>query len=146
VSIFLFSLTQPIISSSTQVVIQNKVEPRVQGRIFALKGAIEAAALPLGQITIGTLAEKVFEPLMATDGYLAASIGQIIGVGSGRGMGLLLMIMGVLTILGTSIAYLYPRLRLVEDELPNVSHTVASQACHLLNPDLSESQTLKLSA
>lgn len=136
VSIFLFSLTQPIISSSTLAAIQSKVEPSVQGRIFALKGAIEAAALPLGQITIGALAEKVFEPLMATDGYLAGSIGQIIGVGSGRGMGLLLMMMGVLSILGTSIAYLYPRLRFVEDELPNINDAVASQACHPLNPDL----------
>ncbi|MFN6530372.1 MFS transporter [Nostoc sp. ChiSLP03a] len=125
VSIFLFSLTQPIVSSSTQAVMQKKVEPSVQGRVFAIKGAIEAAALPLGYITIGPLAEKVFEPLMATDGYLAGSIGQIIGVGSGRGMGLLLIIMGVLTILETSLAYLYPRLRFVEDELPNVSNAVA---------------------
>ncbi|MBW4592029.1 MAG: MFS transporter [Brasilonema angustatum HA4187-MV1] len=146
VSIFLFSLTQPIVSSSTQVVIQNKVEPSVQGRIFALKGAIEATALPIGQITIGALAEKVFEPLMATNSYFAESIGQIIGVGSGRGMGLLLMMMGVLTILGTSMAYLYPRLRFVEDELPNVSHAVAIsadtiyRACDQLNPDPSESQ------
>ena len=74
------------------------------------------------------LAEKVFEPLMATNGFLAGSIGQIIGVGSGRGMGLLPMIMGVLTILETSIAYLYPRLRFVEDELPNVSNAVAMAA------------------
>ncbi|MCC5615460.1 MFS transporter [Nostoc sp. CHAB 5836] len=128
VSIFLFSLTQPIISSSTQAVMQKKVEPSVQGRVFAIKGAIEAAALPLGYITIGPLAEKVFEPLMATDGSLAGSIGQIIGVGSGRGMELLLIIMGVLTILESSIAYLYPRLRFVEDELPNVSNAVAIAA------------------
>ncbi|MEH2084991.1 MAG: MFS transporter [Nostoc sp.] len=125
VSIFLFSLTQPIVSSSTQAVMQNKIEPSIQGRVFAIKGAIEAAALPLGYITIGPLAEKVFEPLMASDSFLAGSIGQIIGIGSGRGMGLLLMIMGVLTILETSIAYLYPRLRFVEDELPNVSNAVA---------------------
>ena len=128
VGIFLFFLTQPIISSSTQAVMQNKVEPSVQGRVFAIKGAIEAAAFPLGYITIGPLAEKVFEPLMATNGFLAGSIRQIIGVGSGRGMGLLLMIMGVLTILETSIAYLYPRLRFVEDELPNVSNAVAIAA------------------
>lgn len=107
---------------------QNKVEPSVQGKVFAIKGAIEAAAFPLGYITIGPLAEKVFEPLMATNGSLAGSIGQIIGVGSGRGMGLLLMIMGVFTILETCIAYLYPRLRFVEDELPNVSNAVAIAA------------------
>ncbi len=120
VGIFLFSLTQPIVSSSTQTLWQNKVEPGVQGRVFAIKGAIETAGLPLGYIMIGPLAEKVFEPLMATNGFLAASIGQIIGVGPGRGMGLLLITMGIFTILGTCIAYLYPRLRFVEDELPDV--------------------------
>ena len=110
----------PPCTSSTQAVLQNKVEPGVQGRVFSIKGAVEAAGLPLGYITIGPLAEKVFEPLMATDGFLAGSIGSIIGVGSGRGMGLLLIIIGIFTILATCIAYLYPRLRLVEDELPDV--------------------------
>ena len=35
VGVFLFFLTQPIISSSTQAVLQNKVEPGVQGRVFS---------------------------------------------------------------------------------------------------------------
>ncbi|MEH2026153.1 MFS transporter [Nostoc sp.] len=125
VGIFLFFLIRPIIASSTQAIFQSKVEPLVQGRVFSIKGAIEAVGLPLGYITIGPLAEKVFEPLMATDGLLAGSIGQIIGVGTGRGMGLLCIIMGVLTISATCIAYFYPRLRLVEDELPDVIDEVA---------------------
>jgi MFS transporter, DHA3 family, macrolide efflux protein len=117
---FFFFLTRPIINSATQAILQSKVAPDVQGRVFSIKGAIEAAGLPLGYITIGPLAEKVFEPLMASDGLLASSIGQIIGVGPGRGMGLLFMLMGMFTILATCIAYFYPRLRLVEDELPDV--------------------------
>ncbi|MBE8986730.1 MFS transporter [Nostoc sp. LEGE 12450] len=125
VGIFLFFLIRPIIASSTQAIFQSKVEPLVQGRVFSIKGAIEAVGLPLGYITIGPLAEKVFEPLMATDGFLAGSIGQIIGVGTGRGMGLLCIIMGILTISATCIAYFYPRLRFVEDELPDVIDEVA---------------------
>jgi MFS transporter, DHA3 family, macrolide efflux protein len=122
---FLFFLIRPIIASSTQAIFQAKVEPLVQGRVFSIKGAIEAVGLPLGYITIGPLAEKVFEPLMATDGLLAGSIGQIIGVGTGRGMGLLCVIMGILTISATCITYFYPRLRFVEDELPDVIDEVA---------------------
>ena len=60
VGIFLFFLTQPIVSSSTQAVMQNKVEPSVQGRVFAIKGAIEAAAFPLGYITIGAFSREGF--------------------------------------------------------------------------------------
>ncbi|GAX34065.1 MFS transporter [Nodularia sp. NIES-3585] len=122
--VFLFFLIRPIIDSSTQAIFQAKVEPSVQGRVFAMKGAIEAAGLPLGYITIGPLAEKVFEPLMAIDGLLADSIGQLIGVGAGRGMGLLLMIIGIFTILATAIAYFFHPLRFVEDELPDVINRV----------------------
>jgi hypothetical protein len=57
---------------------------------------------------------------MATNGLLAGSIGQIIGVGPGRGIGLLFIVMEVLVMLVTVAAYRYPRLRLVEDELPDV--------------------------
>jgi DHA3 family macrolide efflux protein-like MFS transporter len=119
VSIFFIFLLQPITSSIMQAIFQRKVEIGVQGRVFSIRGAIEVGFIPLGYITIGPLAEKVFEPFMATDGILANSIGKIIGFGQGRGMGLLLMIMGVLTILATGIAYLYPPLQRVEDELPD---------------------------
>jgi hypothetical protein len=56
---------------------------------------------------------------MIPDGPLAGSVGQLIGVGPGRGIGLIFMVMGTLTMIVTVVAYLYPRLRLVEDELPD---------------------------
>ena len=56
---------------------------------------------------------------MASNGALAGSIGQLIGVGPGRGIGLLFIVMGALTVLVTVVAYQYPPLRVVEDELPD---------------------------
>jgi hypothetical protein len=56
---------------------------------------------------------------MATDGLLAGSIGQIIGVGPGRGIGLLFITMEILAIGVTVAVYRYPRLRFVESELPD---------------------------
>ncbi len=126
VSIFFIFLLQPITSSIMQAIFQRKVEIGVQGRVFSIRGAIEVGFIPLGYITIRPLAETVFEPFMASDGILANSIGQIIGFGPGRGMGLLLMIMGVVTILATGIAYLYPPLQRVEDELPDAILDVTS--------------------
>jgi hypothetical protein len=55
---------------------------------------------------------------MAKNGLLANNIGRFIGVGAGRGIGLLFIVMGILTLLATSLSYLYNHLRLVEDELP----------------------------
>lgn len=116
---FLFFFGLPISTSSSQVIFQKKVPPHIQGRVFALTGAITAAALPLAYVVAAPLAEKVFEPLMSANGLLAGSIGKIIGVGSGRGIGLLFTILGLLTILISIAAYRYPRLRFVDDELPD---------------------------
>ena len=51
-------------------------------------------------------------------GPLAGSVGQIIGVGPGRGGGLLFISAGLLLVLVVVIGYLYPALRQMEDELP----------------------------
>jgi MFS transporter, DHA3 family, macrolide efflux protein len=119
IAFLLFSFGMPILNACTQVIFQKKVAPHIQGRIFALRGAITSASLPLAYLVAGPLADYVFEPLMAPDGLLAGSVGQLIGVGPGRGIGLMFMVMGALTMIVTVIAYLYPRLRLVEDELPD---------------------------
>ncbi len=52
---------------------------------------------------------------MAADGWGAVSIGQIIGVGHGRGMGLMFVIMGIFSIFFTFISYFYTHLRQIED-------------------------------
>lgn len=119
VAAFLFAFGSPIINCSSQIIWQRKVAPEVQGRVFAVERMIVSALQPIAYIIAGPLADRVFEPLMAANGKLAGSIGQIIGVGTGRGVGLLFMIMGAISILISIGAYQFPRLRLLEDELPD---------------------------
>ena len=38
----------------------------------------------MAYVVAGSLADRIFEPLMAADGLLAGSVGQILGVGPGR--------------------------------------------------------------
>lgn len=116
---FLFFFGTPILNGCTQVIFQKKVAPCVQGRVFALTGAVAGASLPVAYLVAGPLADYVFEPLMAADGLLAGSVGQMIGVGPGRGIGLMFIVIGALTMILTVAAYRFPRLRLVEDELPD---------------------------
>jgi MFS transporter, DHA3 family, macrolide efflux protein len=98
---------------------QSKVATDVQGRVFGAVGVIslifEAPAYPAG----GFLADTLFEPLMAEGGRLAGIVGPVIGAGPGRGMGLINIIMGICMIITIIIGYLYPRIRLLEDELPD---------------------------
>ncbi len=116
---FFFTLAGPLIASSSQAIWQRKVAPNVQGRVFATRSTIATSSLPLAFLVTGPLADYVFEPLLAPGGALAGSIGQLIGVGPGRGIALLFMVFGVLMILLVIVGYLYPRLRFVEDELPD---------------------------
>jgi MFS transporter, DHA3 family, macrolide efflux protein len=120
VAAFFFFFGLPISNSSSQVIFQKKVPPDIQGRVFALTGAITVAALPLAYVVAGPLAEHLFEPLMSADGWLSDSIGKIIGVGPGRGIGLLFTILGSFIILITIAAYRNPKFRLMDNQLPDV--------------------------
>ena len=118
--IFGYLMSYPIIITCNQAIWQCKVAPEIQGRVFATRLAIEWSSFPLAYTLAGPLADKVFEPLLAPNGLLAASVGRFIGVGAGRGIALLFILMGMFNILAAVLGYLYPRSRLVEDELPDV--------------------------
>jgi DHA3 family macrolide efflux protein-like MFS transporter len=113
-------LTIAIIYGSNQAIWQSKVPPNVQGRVFATQQMIAKSTTPLAYLVAGPMADKLFEPLLAFDEPLVGGIGHIIGVGPGRGIGLLFIVMGVLKVVASLGGYLYPRIRLVEDELPDM--------------------------
>jgi hypothetical protein len=68
----------------------------------------------------GTLADNIFEPWMVEGGALAEILGPVIGVGPGRGMGLMFVLMGLLSTLSALSAFALPRIRRVELELPDM--------------------------
>jgi DHA3 family macrolide efflux protein-like MFS transporter len=116
--VLLFSL--PLAAGSSQVIWMSKVEPDIQGRVFAVRGMLASAITPFAYLIAGPLADNVFGPLLSEGGALAASVGGWIGVGPERGIGLMLLLSGALMLVVTAAAYAYPRLRLIEDELPDV--------------------------
>jgi MFS family permease len=119
VAAFLYYLCQPVINASDQAIWQSKVAFDVQGRVFATRRAIEHAAALLAYLVAGPLADRLFSPLLAADGALAASLGPLVGVGPGRGIGLLFVLMGLVALLATAWGYTSPRVRRIEDELPD---------------------------
>jgi MFS transporter, DHA3 family, macrolide efflux protein len=117
--VLLFSV--PIAAGSSQVIWMSKVQPELQGRVFAIRGMIATAITPLAYLIAGPLADSVFGPLMSEGGALADTlVGSLFGTGQARGIGVLFVLSGLLMLLVTAAAYAYPRLRLVEDELPDV--------------------------
>ena len=111
--------TLPIINGSSQAIWQSKVAPDVQGRVFSVRRMIAWSTMPLAYLLAGPLVDKVFKPLLVEGGALAGSVGQVIGVGAGRGTGFLFIVIGFLSVLAAASGYLNPRVRMVEDELPD---------------------------
>jgi MFS family permease len=116
---FVFFFSLPIVNSSGMSIWQIKVDSGLQGRVLSVRNMTVWLSLSLAYVTAGPLADQVFGPLLAVGGPLAGSVGRLIGVGPGRGIGLLFIVMGMLTMLVMTAGYLHPRLRLVEQELPD---------------------------
>ncbi|HEX3526197.1 MAG TPA: MFS transporter [Thermoanaerobaculia bacterium] len=125
---FLLFFVVPIINGCDDAIWQAKVEPQVQGRVFATAQLVSTFTAPIAYLLAGPLADRFFEPLMRPGGALAGSLGQVLGVGPGRGIALQFGVMGLLLIAAALSGFLYPRLRSLEDEIPDAVHTAAPAA------------------
>ncbi len=125
IGVVLFFLTIPVINGSSQAIWQSKVPPDLQGRVFALRRMIAQFTTPIGDFSAGPLTDHVFQPLMIPGGLLAASLGRLIGVGPGRGIALMFLVMAIFPLLIAVGGFLSPRVRFVERDLPDV--VVAAQ-------------------
>jgi MFS transporter, DHA3 family, macrolide efflux protein len=95
---------------------QSKVPAALQGRVIGSLRTVTFSTLPITFVLAGPLADRVFEPLMSPSGALSGSVGRLMGVGPGRGIALLLLVVGVVPLAGAIVGYLSPRIRGVEDE------------------------------
>jgi MFS family permease len=125
---FLAFLVVPVINGSDQALWQSKVEPDLQGRVFAMRQLLSQFSAPLAYLASGPLADRVFAPLLVPGGRLAGSLGPLLGVGSGRGIGLQFLLMGTLLTLAALVGLAYPRLRHLDESVPDVAAAPAATA------------------
>jgi DHA3 family macrolide efflux protein-like MFS transporter len=123
VSAAIFVFTFPLTSACNQFIWQTKVPPELQGRVAALRRVVFQAMGLTVSLLGGVLADQVFEPLMAKDGALASSVGQLIGTGQGRGVALMFVMLSLLMLANVVVLWLSPRTRNVESELPDALPT-----------------------
>jgi MFS family permease len=115
----LFLFTIPLIGGTMQGLWQRKVPHGVQGRVFATRRMIATAMSPLATLLSGPLADRFFEPWLAPGGALADSVGWVVGTGTGRGIGFLFVVLGGAMGMNVLLTWLSPRVRDIEDELPD---------------------------
>ena len=118
--IFILMFFIPLASGNSQVVFQTKVAREVQGRVFSVRSAISQSMMPIAFLSSGPIADRFFEPLMREGGALASTfLGQWLGIGAGRGIALMYILAGVVAIVVSIFVYANPRIRNLEDELPD---------------------------
>jgi MFS family permease len=115
----------PVINSSSQAIWQSKTPPDVQGRVFAVRRMIAQFTVPIGDFSAGPLADKIFNPALLAGGALAGTAGRIVGVGPGRGIAMMLIVLAIFPALIALAGFLNPRLRNLESELPNAVRKTA---------------------
>ncbi|NJN18534.1 MAG: MFS transporter [Oscillochloris sp.] len=109
----------PLLNGSSQAIWQAKVDPDLQGRVFATRRLIAQISFPLGLLGAAPLVDRVLEPAMAVGGALTPIFGSIVGVGPGAGMAVLMFCGAVTGVLAALGAYLIPAIRNVERDLPD---------------------------
>ena len=93
--IFLFFLALPFMNTSADVLIRKNIPNELQGRVWGIISLLSQTGTVLAYALSGVLADFVFEPLLADNGILADSIGALIGTGTGRGIGFMLILSGI---------------------------------------------------
>ncbi|PKN87938.1 MAG: MFS transporter [Chloroflexi bacterium HGW-Chloroflexi-8] len=118
---FLLLFFVPLVSGTSQSIFQTKVPLDLQGRVYAMRSMISRSIMPIAFLTAGPLADYIFEPLMAEGGALSNSlIARIIGVGPGRGIGLLFLICAFGGLVTIASVWGNKKVRRIETDIPDV--------------------------
>ena len=89
------SLPIPFIQASQNTILYRKIPAAMQGRVFAVRNAIQYSTIPVGIILGGYLADYVFEPFMASGNRLAGMLKMIVGDSAGSGMAVMFLCTGI---------------------------------------------------
>lgn len=116
-ALFLLELPLPMVNASFMSIMQTKVPPDLQGRVFAALSQISLGLMPVAFALIGPLSDRVFEP--AVGGPNWDLVAPLVGSEPGAGMGLIMLIAGSLMLVLTAVVYSRRSVREMEANLPD---------------------------
>lgn len=105
------SLPIPFIQAGQNVILYSKIPKEMQGRVFAVRNAIQYSTIPFGILLGGFLADYVFEPFMKSNHWSADYIRMIVGTSDGAGMAIMFLMTGICGFLISCFAYKIPEIR-----------------------------------
>lgn len=95
---FGFFSSLPFINTCIDTMIRSSLNSDTQGRAWGLISMISQLGYVGAYAVSGPMADYIFNPLLRPDGPLSPCIGKLIGVGEARGIGLLLILCGLMTV------------------------------------------------
>lgn len=121
---FLMFVCLPAVQIGAEVLIRKNLKNEVQGRAFGIIGLITQLGYIVAYALSGVLSDYVFEPFMTGNSSLSNTVGEIIGKGTGRGVALLIIIAGVMTIITGMVTGQMKCVKKLED-----GHETVMEAC-----------------
>ncbi|GKX66573.1 MFS transporter [Inconstantimicrobium mannanitabidum] len=99
------SVPIPFIAAGQNVILYNEIPKEMQGRVFAVRNAVQYCTIPAGIVLGGVLADYVFEPFMLSHNKLAFLLQKVVGNGSGSGMAVMFLCTGILGFITSILWY-----------------------------------------
>lgn len=113
----------PMVNALVMSILQSKIAPDLQGRVFAVLDQITLLMMPLAFLLVGPLADTVFEPAVLTESW--SSVAPIVGSAPGAGIGLIYVIAGLLMASTSALVYMLPLVRRLESIIPDYAPVAA---------------------
>jgi MFS family permease len=118
---FGMALWLTVVNGIYATIVQVKVAQRFHGRVFAVNTLIAWSTLPIGWGLVAPYGARLFNPLMVRGGALSAAFGPVLGVGPGRGIGLMYLLFAVAMALLVLIALRTPVLARFDEQVPDAA-------------------------
>ncbi|MBQ1418522.1 MAG: MFS transporter, partial [Firmicutes bacterium] len=99
------SLPIAFVMAGQNVILYRTIPEEMQGRVCAVRNAIQYGTIPAGILLGGALADYVFEPFMAGSSALAQMLQHLVGSGTGCGMAVMFLCTGTIGACFSFLAY-----------------------------------------
>ncbi len=132
----------PFVNSYGHAIWQEKLDPAIQGRIFATRQLIEGIGVPISFGIAGPLADHVFEPQMRPGHVLGNVFGSLLGTTPGSGMALMYVLTGALLAVVAVAGFSVPSVRDVEVVVANFEESTEGPVA-AVNPKASQDKAVK---
>lgn len=109
--VFIGCFGSPIYHTYQTIIIREKVDTSMQGRVFSLQGLITQALTPLGFLGGGIMADYIFEPLVKKMSSSENIITFFVGRQNGSGIGLIFVVAGLIGIVTLTILKCNPTIK-----------------------------------